>query len=432
MIFPASLKSWLAVWGLLAVVGPSHAAETPLTLEFQWMELGLADLDALLTPWDRDIGGLRKELDVLSDQGKAGLARHATVVVRPGQRGKISAVENITYGTEFTEPEISSDGTLITPSVPSQSESVALGVTVEVDSSLDDTSGVIELNYSANITSLLGYRSYGQGAAKVELPDLSELEATSKVRMCRGETRLLGSFRPHDSLLSDAVDISEPRLLLLVTENSKPETAPPDSESTGNYTVHTEFFETELARFQQWIMKDGLATDGEALHSHLETEQTKGNATLLDSIVVSGLAESGSGTFHSVKKILAPSHYDRPNVSKAIPARPAAFESWPIGWACDLESEWRPSGALRLRCGENKRSPAGGRALLSLSREIGEQRYLEGESQVSFPLFHFMNLDQEVDIWPTKVAFLGILRPETADKNGESQKIIVVFAKAWP
>lgn len=414
------------------MVGPSRAEETPLTLEFQWMKLGLADLDTILISWDQDMVGLREELNVLIDQRKAGLARHATVVVRPGQRGKITAVKNITYGTEFTEPEISSDGTLITPSVPSKSDTVALGVTVEIDSSLDETSGVIELNYSANITSLLGYRSYGQGAAKVELPDLFELGATSKVRMHRGETRLLGSFRPHDSLLSDAVDISEPRLLLLVTENSKPEQTQPGSESTGNYILQTKYFETELARFQQWIMKDGLATDGDALHAHLEMEQTKGNATLLDSIVVSGLAESGSGTFHSVKKILAPGHYDRPKVSKAIPARPAAFDSWPIGWASDLATEWRPGGTLRLRCGENKRSPAGGRALLSLSSEIGDQRYLDEESEVSFPLFHFMKLDQEVDLWPGKVAFLGTLRPDSPVKPGDAQKIIAVFAKTWP
>ncbi len=55
--------------------------------------------------------------------------------------------------------------------------------------------------------------------------------------------------------------------------------------------------------------------------------------------------------------------------------------------------------------------------------------YMKEEAQVSFPLFHFMKLGQEVEHWPGKVGLLGTQRSDSPEKHRACQKIIVVFAR---
>jgi len=54
---------------------------------------------------------------------------------------------------------------------------------------------------------------------------------------------------------------------------------------------------------------------------------------------------------------------------------------------------------------------------------------MKEEAQVSFPLFHFMKLGQEVEHWPGKVGLLGTQRSDSPEKHRACQKIIVVFAR---
>lgn len=406
----------------------------PIRFHFEWIETGLDHLHALLSKEGVPLDGrdIRETLDQWIKEERAAVVRTAMISARSGQRAKIESVEAVNFANQFTVPLASEDGTLRTRPVPDSTETRHVGVTVELDPYLSENRRLVEVSIAAEIVSLPGYRSVGNDIAEVTLPGFHSMSTTTSLSLRNRETRLVGTFQPPASLRAAGKESIEPRLLLFVTVDFDPgdEAAKdPAKEEVDDFAIHYEFIETDLAALNNWIVDEGISTAGVALHSRLVRAIQLTEATLLDSVVTAG--SPGRTQSESVHEILYPTHYDKPEVDRTVPAMPSAFESWPVGLTLDFGAEWLPNGLLQINpLREKKRERVVSEYAVRLSREISEQRWLKGESEVTFPLFHTMEIRQRIDLVPGEPVLLGTLRPDKSETPGRDLPVIVVFARA--
>jgi hypothetical protein len=420
---------------LLAPASPALSqARDQIRIQFEWIETNLDDLHALLSGEDTALDGrvMRKTLDQWIAEDRAAVVRSAMVNARSGQRAKVEAVEAVIFASQFTVPLASADGSLRARPVPDSSETRNVGVTVELDPVLDEERRFVEVTMVAEIISLTGYRTFGKDIAEVELPEFHSMSTTTRLSLRNHEPRLVGTFQPPASMRTRGKEGAQPRLLLFVTADfaSADEPAKEVAEKeSGDFAIHYEFFETDLARLNEWIVDEGISTAGGALHSRLGLATAEKEATLLDTVVAAG--SPGRSRFESALEVLYPTHYDKPEKDRKVPAMPSAFESWPTGLSLDFGAEWLSNGLLRINPHEEKkRERVVADYALRLSREIGEQRWLKGESEVTFPLFHEMEIRQRIDLPPGEPVLLGTLRPDKSETTGRTLPVIVVFARA--
>ncbi len=387
---------------------------------FEWIEVSLADLDTLLAKGESPLDGprIRQELDRWMAEDRADVARTAMVTARSGNRARVESGEWVRFADAFTVPEASTDGVLRARPVPDSTVSRLVGVSVELDPTLSAARDRAEAALSAEIVSALGRRSFGKDIAEIEMPEFHSMKAVTSLSLRSGETRLVGTFTPPTS--------TDRRLMLFVTaEFGSADTT--ESAGTEDFAVHYEFIETDLTTLNTWIVEEGLSTAGPALRARFAESVRRGESRLLDSVVAAG--RPGHVRLDSVRQVLYPTEYDEPEVDREVPAMPAAFEEWPVGLMCDFTAEWLPNGLLRINPRETKRRERLAEAhSIRLSREIGVQRWMRGEAEVTFPLFYEMEIRQRVDLAPGVPTMLGTLRPERS--GGGESAIIAVFARA--
>ena len=258
------------------------------------------------------------------------------------------------------------------------------------------------------------------------------MSATTNLSLRNHEARLVGTFQPPASLRAAGKESVDPRLLLFVTADfTTGDEAAKDTtkKEFDDFAIHYEFIETDLAVLNTWIVDEGISTAGAALHSRLAQAIAQGEATLLDSVVAAG--SPGQTRFESVREVLYPTHYDKPEVDRKVPAMPTAFQSWEVGLTLDFGAEWLLNGLLQINPHQDKkRERVEAEYAVRLSREIGEQRWLKEVSEVTFPLFYEMEIRQKVDLVPGEPVLLGTLRPDKSKTAGRDLPVIVVFARA--
>lgn len=421
----------------LATLFPAKSqdhGQGPIHLSFEWVETGLDDLQALLSEEGALLHGrvLRETLDQWIAEERAGVVRTAMVSGRSGQRAKVESVEAVIYADRFTVPEASKDGTLRAHPVPDSNVTRQVGVTVELDPVLGEDSRSVEVAIAAEIVSLPRHRIFGKEIAAVELPEFHSMGTTTALSLRPREARLVGTFQPPASLRPAGKESVDPRLLLFVTADFR--TGDEASRDTGkmesdDFAIHYEFVETDLATLNAWIVDEGISTAGADLRSRLARAIEQKEATLLDSVVAAG--SPGRTRSESVREVLFPTHYVKPEVDRRVPAIPCAFEPWKVGLTLDFGAEWLPNGFLQINPRQEKRRErVVANYSVRLSREVGEQRWLKGESEVTFPLFYEMEIRQKIDLVPGESVLIGTLRPDKSETAGRELPVIVVFARA--
>ena len=425
LLFRFALRASLAI-----ACGPLVEAADDMRFHFEWIEMNHETLADFLS--DRDnaaASGTRVALDPLIEQGKAAVVRTMMARARSGQRAKAESIDELIYSDQFTVPQASDDGKLIARSVPDATITRNIGTTVEIDP-VRAGGDKVDLHLAAEIVSHIGDRTWGKDVAEVEVPDFYRMSAVTQLRLKNGQPRLAGTFRPDKSLQPQGERTDASRLLLFVTARLSPdgeeEIVYPNRD---NFAIRYEFFETDLATFNAWVVEEEIPVEGPDLRERFLEATGKGEAVHFDTAIVSG--SPGRVSFSSVREVLYPSEYEEPEADRLVPALPVAFERWDAGLEIEFDAEWLPNGALSIIPDQRTQR---GRSLsnhsLRLSREVGEMRWMKNEAEVVFPRFHVMRLTQPIHFHPGKVIMLGTLRPHQATRDTKGNPIIAVFARA--
>ena len=200
------------------------AAEAPPAVPFginftaEWIEVDLTSLPALLRKHGGEVDStpLYEEVGELIKSGKAKSVEVVFGRLNPfDDRCKIESIEEVIYPTEYDPAEIpntvgldkDSDAALIpsTPPNPTAFETRNTGVTVELETAVDENNRFIDVNLAPEHVEFLE-RDYHVAEediddsllAAVWSPRFYTMRITTRVRMKTNSIALVGTFTPHD------------------------------------------------------------------------------------------------------------------------------------------------------------------------------------------------------------------------------------------
>lgn len=196
----------------------TDSAVKQLTVLAEWIEADTATVSDLLAkfPAASDSPPLREVLEPMLLDGRASLLESAALPVRGGQRSKVESVTEFPYPIEFDPPHGPGQSIEKTPPPPPVDKKppyatlpkypkVApvmlpafatknLGTTMEVEATVGEGGGVIDLNLQPELIFNLGTESFGQGVSECKQPRFQTMKTTVQLLAVPNAPALIGTF----------------------------------------------------------------------------------------------------------------------------------------------------------------------------------------------------------------------------------------------
>ena len=203
-----------------------------VNLEFQVFSLprALAVETVLSQPAGTDYATVLKNVQALVAEKKAALVATPTVTTMSGQRAIVESVLEHKYGTEFSAPQIPqtigatgavkkvTKTTIIseetssfpmTPTTPTAFEKRDLGITLEIEPTVNAKLNEISMQLSLQHVALQGtvkFKTDNNG--EIEMPEFYQKRITTNVLVKVGGVAFVGTIEP-DKTLSKGEDLTE-------------------------------------------------------------------------------------------------------------------------------------------------------------------------------------------------------------------------------
>lgn len=393
---------FLFLASILVLSGRGEAEDVVGVLE--WIEIPHEKFQQLVAVEDAPLDGAELRGQIAKHGGK--VVEALAFRTGLGQRALIRSADEETYASEFNPPQVNEFGGKLR-AVPAALETRYVGFMAEVEAQPDESGATIILD--ADWTRLLGMKKLGQDLCEIAMPEFYQIRHSGHLVVGFGKSvRLISTFIPPDS------DFRV--LLFLRTELPAKDDAP---AATDQISVLFESIEIDLTRLNEILTKQKLTTRGPELRAALLEDLAKGNASLVDTAVISGSSQTRITSESHVEKIY-PSEYDPPEMSDdgelLYPNMPGAFEVRNIGQ--------RRQGEFHLVDDSISFSLVSEQA-----RQSGEVDFQKGESSAPFPLFYTERLVQSTTLKPGEVALLGTTRPDKALNPDRKLPIRVHFLR---
>jgi hypothetical protein len=167
---------------------------------------------------------MRGALQELIDKGKARVSAMAYIRSVAGQRAKLKAGDEIISPTQFDPAEtpqklvgeIAEDVRITTHVSPTAFEVRQTGVDFSIDTALDPSGQVLEVNVSPEMTAYLGEKTYGKDEAEMTQPVFYSLKTTTAIALKPGEYSLIAVHTPHGAVGADGMPAPDRAKRLLV------------------------------------------------------------------------------------------------------------------------------------------------------------------------------------------------------------------------
>ena len=161
-------------------------------------------------------------MQALSQKTSTDLLSAPKITVVSGQAGTLKVVQEFIYPGEYTEPQASTSGGAVTPTVPSSFKMREVGVVLNVTPTVGADKYTIDLALNPEITEFLGFLDYSPGNVssvdtngstnstpyKIVQPLFSSRNITTRVNIWDGQTVVLGGLiKENVQVINDKVPI---------------------------------------------------------------------------------------------------------------------------------------------------------------------------------------------------------------------------------
>jgi len=206
-----------------------------------------------------------------------------------------------------------------------------------------------------------------------------------------------------------------------------------DDQRERQMHIIVEFIEVEHAWFSDWLFENRLDTDGTPLRNEVQELVREGDATVLESMMVT--ARSGQrAKAESILEVIYPTEYDSPKIPEEVELSgraeapvtavlPTAFETRNVGTTVEVDPViGRDNATIDLNLAPEKVEHQG--------YSIWPNDEVEAKFKTMLPTFYTMRFSTQVTALDGRYVFLGTARPMEGSQRGVKDPLVLGFVRA--
>lgn len=196
--------------------------------------------------------------------------------------------------------------------------------------------------------------------------------------------------------------------------------------------ILVEFIEVEHAWFSEWLFENRLDSDGTPLRRALQELVREGDATIIDSSMITARSGQRAKT-ESVLEFIYPTEYEPSKIPEEVelsdraeapitPVSPAAFETRNVGTTLEVDPVLgRDNTTIDLNLAPEIVAHDG--------YSVWPSEEVDPGFQSRMPTFYTMRFSTQVTVTDGNYGLLGTVRPKEASQRGVEDPIVIGFVR---